>query len=130
MSHILVIDDEERHCRSLEEYLSQAGHRVSVAGSAEAGIELAESSSMDAILLDIRLPGMDGLTAISHLKKLAPGAPIIIMTAFGTLDTAVAAVSEGVFEYLVKPFTLTELKSVLNRALKPQEFASVNKEQS
>ncbi len=69
------------------------------------------------MLLHIRLPGLDGLAAIARLRAFAPAAPVIIMTAFGTLDTAAAAVREGVFEYLVKPFSLAELKAVLNRAL-------------
>ncbi|QDU61966.1 Transcriptional regulatory protein ZraR [Planctomycetes bacterium Pan216] len=116
MRHILVVDDEARHCDSLEDYLTQSGHRVSVAGSAERAFELAEASPVDAILLDVRLPGMDGISAIARLRQYAPESPIIIMTAFGTLDIAVSAVREGVFEYLVKPFTLKELKSVLGRA--------------
>lgn len=123
MSNILVIDDEARHCQSLQDYLTQAGHRVSTAGSGERGCELAKSSPFDAILLDIRLPGMDGLSAIPELKRFAPKAPIIIMTAFGTLDTAVKAVQAGVFEYLVKPFSLIELKAVLNRALALEDIS-------
>lgn len=121
--HILVIDDEARHCQSLEEYLVQTGHRVSIAGSAERGIELASEHRIDAILLDIRLPGMDGVSAISQLRNYAPETPIIIMTAFGTLDTAVAAQRERVFEYLIKPFSLQELKAVLRRAFDSQKMS-------
>lgn len=117
MAYILIVDDEVRHCQSLQEYLSHAGHQVRVAGSAERALELAAGGPIEAVLLDIRLPGMDGLTAIARLRALAPAAPVIIMTAFGTLDTAAAAVREGVFEYLVKPFSLAELKAVLGRAL-------------
>lgn len=124
MADILIVDDEVRHCQSLREYLTQAGHRVRVAGSAERALELAAEST-DAVLLDIRLPGMDGLTALARLRALAPAAPVIVMTAFGTLDTAVAAVREGVFEYLVKPFSLADLKAVLNRALQPPAEARV-----
>lgn len=116
MASILIVDDESRHCESLRTFLTQAGHTVFIAGSAERGLEIAEASPLDAILLDIRLPGLDGLSAISPLRDAAPGAPVIIMTAFGTLDTAATAVREGVFEYLVKPFSLKELKAVLSRA--------------
>ncbi|MFK7777739.1 MAG: sigma-54 dependent transcriptional regulator [Gimesia sp.] len=123
MSNILVIDDEARHCQSLQEYLTQVGHNISTAGSAERGCELAKSLPFNAILLDLRLPGMDGLSAIPELKRSAPEAPIIVMTAFGTLETAVKAVQQGVFEYLVKPFSLTELKVVLNRALALEELS-------
>lgn len=120
MADVLIVDDEPRHCQSLHEYLTGAGgHRVRVAGSAERAFELAAEGPVDLILLDIRLPGMDGLTALGRLRALAPDAPVVIMTAFGTLDTAAAAVRAGVFEYLVKPFSLAELKAVLARALAP-----------
>ncbi|QDT55759.1 Transcriptional regulatory protein ZraR [Caulifigura coniformis] len=124
MASILVIDDEVRHCESLRAFLEQAGHDVAVAGSAEHGLELAVDTPFDVILLDIRLPGIDGLTAISQFRASAPEVPIIVMTAFGTLDTAVAAVREGVFEYLVKPFSLKDLKSVLQRAFDSHRFQS------
>jgi len=117
MATVLVIDDETRHCQSLREFLSLAGHDVQVAGSAEHGLELAAVDPPDAILLDIRLPRMDGLSAIAELRKFASNAPIIIMTAFGTLETASAAVRERVFDYLIKPFSPQELKVVLNRAI-------------
>jgi len=120
MPQILVVDDEPRHCNSLREFLTQAGYQVHIAGSAEQACELAAGAPMNAILLDIRLPGMDGLSAVERLRQLAPDAPVIIMTAFGTLETASNAVKAGVFEYLVKPFSLKDLKSVLSRALEPK----------
>ncbi|WP_166831219.1 sigma-54-dependent transcriptional regulator [Thalassoroseus pseudoceratinae] len=116
MVMILVIDDETRHCDTLKEFLANAGHEVNVAGSAERGMELAAETTPDIVFLDIRLPRMDGLTAITELRKLSPDAPVIMMTAYGTLDTAAAAVQAGVFDYLVKPFSLEELKGVLHRA--------------
>ncbi|QDU61971.1 Transcriptional regulatory protein ZraR [Planctomycetes bacterium Pan216] len=125
MATILVIDDETRHCKSLRKFLAHAGHEVHVAGSAERGLELAEEVLPEVVLLDIRLPRMDGLTAIGRLREHAPEAPIIIMTAFGTLDTAAAAVEKGVFDYLVKPFSLEELKTVLNRAIDTSRIADL-----
>lgn len=120
MPQILVVDDESRHCNSLREFLTQAGYQVQIAGSAEQACEIAACESLSAVLLDIRLPGMDGLSAVQRLRSLAPEAPIIIMTAFGTLETAAGAVKAGVFEYLVKPFSLKDLKNVLARALAPK----------
>ncbi len=120
MADILIVDDEARHCQTLQEYLTHTGgHRVRVAGSAERAVDLAAGGPVDLVLLDVRLPGMDGLTAIARLRQLAPAAPVVVMTAFGTLDTAAAAIRQGVFEYLVKPFSLAELKAVLARALSP-----------
>jgi len=117
MAQILIVDDETRHCQSLREYLALDGHLAQVASSAEQAFEVMARTVPDAILLDIRLPGLDGLSAIQRLRQLAPAAPVVIMTAFGTLDTAASALRAGVFEYLVKPFSLDELNSVLTRAL-------------
>lgn len=121
MANILIIEDEVRHCESLQQYLSKAGHYVQIAGSAEHAWEVAATAPVDAVLLDVRLPGTDGLAAIPRLRESIGPVPIIVMTAFGTLDTAAAAVRAGVFEYLVKPFTLQDLKSVLARALDHQQ---------
>lgn len=117
MSHILIVDDEYRHCESLRACFAHADINSTVASSAEQALEVLKSTSTDAVLLDVRLPGMDGITAISKLRALAPNVPIIVMTAFGTLETAVNARQQNVFEYLIKPFTLRDLKAVVERAL-------------
>lgn len=124
MASILIIEDEVHHCESLRQYLSKGGHQVSVAGSAEQALELATGRTVDAVLLDVRLPGLDGLSAIPRLRERIGNAPIIVMTAFGTLDTAAAAVEAGVFEYLVKPFSLKDLKLVLGQALAREKSAA------
>ncbi len=116
MARMLIVDDEARHCRSLSEYFA-GEHVVEAAGSAERALELLSAAPADVILLDIRLPGMDGLTAIERFRRLAPSAPVIVMTAFGTIETAAEALRAGVFEYLVKPFPLDDLNNVLGRAL-------------
>lgn len=121
MARLLIVEDEVRHCESLRQYFSNAGHEVLVAGSAERAWEIVANQPCDAVLLDVRLPGMDGITSIKHLRELIGPVPIIVMTAFGTLDTASAAVRAGVFEYLVKPFSLQDLKSVLARALEHRD---------
>jgi two-component system nitrogen regulation response regulator GlnG len=113
---MLIVDDEVRHCRSLSEYFA-GEHSVEVAGSAERALEILRTGGVDLILLDIRLPGMDGLSAIERFRCDAPSAPIIIMTAFGTIETAAEALRAGVFEYLVKPFPLNDLNDVIARAL-------------
>ena len=117
MANILIIEDEVRHCESLRTYLTKLEHRVEIASSAELGCEIASNWAPDLILLDVRLPGIDGLSAVSRLRELVGEIPIVIMMAFGTLDIAAASVRAGVFEYLVKPFSLQELKSVLARSL-------------
>jgi len=117
MKHILIIDDEEAVCWALQRALTSEGHRVAVAASAEEGLALASDQKPDAIILDVRLPGVDGLTALGRLRELAPEAPIIVVTAFGNLTTAVKAVEGGAFDYLAKPFDLEQALDAVARAL-------------
>ncbi len=117
MSHVLIVDDEPGICWGFREFLSDEGHEVSVASSAEEAFALVETSTPDAIVLDVRLPGVDGLSAIGRLRAQTNDAPIIIITAFGNLETAVRAVREGAFDYLPKPFDLDRAAAVVERAL-------------
>jgi DNA-binding NtrC family response regulator len=122
MSRILIVDDEASICYAFREFLTDEGHHVVVAASAEEGLDLAERARPDAVVLDVRLPGMDGLSAIPRFRSLIGNAPIVVMTAFGNLDTAVRAIESGAFDYLVKPFDLDQAATVLSRALKaPRE---------
>jgi len=117
MSHVLVVDDESAICWSFRELLRDEGHEVTIASSAEEAIASAASQKPDAIVLDVRLPGTDGLSAMQELKVVSEAAPIIVMTAFGNLETAVRAVDAGAFEYLTKPFGLEEAAAAVRRAL-------------
>lgn len=117
MSKLLVVDDEQSICWGLSQLGKRIGHEVVSTSSAEKALELAEKQSPDVIVLDVRLPGMDGLTAIKHLRQLLGNVPVIVMTAYGDLETAVEAVRNGAFEYLVKPFTLEQAQQTLERAI-------------
>lgn len=117
MSHVLVVDDEESVCWALQTALTQEGHQVSVASSAEEALELASRQKLNAVILDVRLPGMNGLVALGKLRELTGDAPVIVATAFGNLDTAVRAVEGGAFDYLAKPFDLTQALDAVARAL-------------
>jgi two-component system nitrogen regulation response regulator GlnG len=117
MNRILIIDDEPAIGWSLRELLTEDGHAVEVASSAEAAIETCGRFAPEAMLVDVRLPGRDGLAALPDLRAAAPGAAIVVMTAFGDLDTAVRAVAAGAFDYLVKPFDLASVSRVVSRAL-------------
>jgi two-component system nitrogen regulation response regulator GlnG len=117
MKHILIVDDEESVCWALERALTREGHRAAVAASAEDAFALAEKQHFDAVLLDVRLPGMDGLAAMARLRELTHDAPVIVATAFGNLSTAVKAVEGGAFDYLAKPFDLGQALDVVARAL-------------
>lgn len=113
MAKFLVVDDEEAVCWALKRALAARGHAVRVASTAEAGLSAVRDDIPDALFLDVRLPGMDGLTALQHLRDI----PVIVMTAFGDLQTAVTAVQRGAFEYLTKPFDLDRALDAARRAL-------------
>jgi two-component system, NtrC family, nitrogen regulation response regulator GlnG len=115
--NVLVIDDEEAVCWALERALSREGHRVSVAASVEQAWSAVARQRPDVIVLDVRLPGVDGLTALGQFQHQLPGVPVIVITAFGNLDTAVRAVEGGAFDYLTKPFDLNQALETINRAL-------------
>jgi two-component system, NtrC family, nitrogen regulation response regulator GlnG len=117
VKHVLIVDDEEAVCWALQRALSREGHSVAVAASAEQAIRLAAQQRPDAVILDVRLPGMDGLTALGRLKEIAGDVPVIVITAFGNLPTAVKAVEAGAFDYLAKPFDLAAVLDAVNRAL-------------
>ncbi len=117
MKHILIVDDEEAVCWALRRALTREGHDVAVAASAEQGLALAAERRPDAVVLDVRLPGMDGLTALARLRTSAPDVPVLVVTAFGDLPTAVKAVEGGAFDYLTKPFDLVQALDAVRRAL-------------
>jgi two-component system nitrogen regulation response regulator GlnG len=117
MSNILVVDDEASICWAFREFLADEGHHVEIAATAEEGLRIAEHLALDAVVLDVRLPGMDGLTALRGFQERVGSAPIIVITAFGNLDTAVRAIAGGAFDYLVKPFDLDQAGALLERAL-------------
>lgn len=117
MKHVLIIDDEESVCWSLQRALNRDGCSVSVAATAEQGLALAAKQRPDAVIVDVRLPGMDGLEAVARLQELVPGVPAIVITAFGNLSTAVKAVEGGAFDYLTKPFDLSQALDAVRRAL-------------
>ena len=117
MSKLLVVDDEQSICWGLSKLGESIGHEVAVASSAEEALEAVESVRPDLIVLDVRLPGMDGLSAIEQFRQRIGQVPIIVITAYGDLETAVEAVRTGAFEYIVKPFDLDTLQLALTRAL-------------
>jgi two-component system nitrogen regulation response regulator GlnG len=121
VSHILVVDDEEAVCWALQRALEGEGHQVAVAPSAEEAFALAAQRRFDAVILDVRLPGLDGLSALGRLRELTGDAPVIVVTAFGNLSTAVRAVEGGAFDYLAKPFDLSQALDAVARALQRRD---------
>src|SRR5438874_146604 len=114
---VLIIDDEEPIAWALRRAFEREGYRVAVAATAEDGLAKARQHPPDVVFLDVRLPGMDGLTALGELKKVAPAAAVVVITAHGNLNTAVKAVEGGAFDYLAKPFELAQALDAARRAL-------------
>ncbi|WP_020475366.1 sigma-54-dependent transcriptional regulator [Zavarzinella formosa] len=114
---ILIVDDEQAISWSLRKAFERQGHRVGVAASAESALEQTPGLKPDVVILDVRLPGLDGLSVLAKLRELSNNAPIIVITAHGNLSTAVRAVEGGAFDYLAKPFDLAQIQAVVNRAL-------------
>lgn len=115
---VLIVDDEPAICWGFERLLREEGHRVCTASSAELGLELARKERPALIILDVRLPGMDGITALPKFLEVTGGAAVVVMTAFGDLDTAVAAVRQGASDYLVKPFRLDDAVRACQNAMR------------
>lgn len=116
MPKLLVVDDEQSICWGLGRLGEELGHRVTIASSAEEALDAVRREPPDVIVLDVRLPGMDGLAAMEHLREKAGNIPIIVITAYGDLHTAVAAVRNGAFDYIVKPFDSQRVRQALERA--------------
>lgn len=120
---VLIIDDEEPIAWALRRAFEREGFRAAVSGSAEDGLKKATAHAPDVVFLDVRLPGMDGLTALARLKEAAPAAAVVVITAHGNLDTAVKAVAGGAFDYLAKPFDLAHALDAARRAVGRREGA-------
>jgi len=117
MSRILIIDDEQAIGWSLRELLSDDGHTVEITADIDAAIEACRRFRPEAILLDVRLGKRDGLAALPDLRAVVGDVPVVVMTAFGDLDTAVRAVQAGAVDYLLKPFDLEKVSQVVARML-------------
>lgn len=117
MPKVLIIDDEQQIRRILAVMLAEHGFAVAEAESGEKGLEVCAAFEPDVALLDVNLPGMDGLATLRALLNLRPHLDCIMMTAYGTIRSAVEAMRIGAFDYLTKPFDNDELFLIINRAL-------------
>jgi two-component system nitrogen regulation response regulator GlnG len=115
---ILIIDDDAEIRYSLDRVLSTMGHRIISADSGESGIKTAQKENADLIFLDNRMEGISGIETLQHLRSAAPDSMVILMTAYGTTQTAIEAMKHGAFDYVLKPFDLIKLKDLVTRALK------------
>jgi DNA-binding NtrC family response regulator len=123
---ILVIEDEEKQRRVVGLHLASADYDVKAAGTAEEGWKLA--GDVDLILTDLKLPGMDGLALLEKLKAQNSHTPVIVMSAFSTVENAVEAMKRGAVDFLPKPFSLDHLSVVVEKALEVSKLRDENRE--
>jgi two-component system, NtrC family, response regulator PilR len=123
---ILVVDDEEIMREILEKLLTREGYHVRVASSGEEGLELAKSFPFDAVIIDVMMPGMDGLTLLEELKKFDEELPTLMVTAFASVETAIAAMKRGAFDYITKPFKNDEVLIVVRNAVERRQLVAEN----
>jgi two-component system response regulator PilR (NtrC family) len=124
---ILVIDDEEIMREILETLLSREGYDVRLATQAEEGLHLARSVPFDAAIVDVMMPGMDGISALDELKKIDEELPVLMITAFASVENAIAAMKRGAFDYITKPFKNDEVLVVLRNALAQRRLVAENR---
>ena len=113
---ILVVDDEPLALELIVEGLADRGYSIDVASSGTEAIAKAEETSYDVVITDLNMPGMDGMEVLDHFNENRPGTMVILLTAYGTIETAVQAVKRGAFDYLTKPAKLDEIMIILQRA--------------
>ena len=116
-ARILIADDEDSLRWVLEKGLRQAGYEVTSVKDGTAATRAAEAEAFDLIFLDVRMPGVDGLSALARIRELRADACVVVMTAHGTMETAIQAMQRGAYDYLTKPFDLDEVLLVAERAL-------------
>lgn len=125
MPTLLIIDDEPNVLYSLERVLGSESLEIVTAGCSSSGLEALERARPDAVLLDIQLPDVSGLETLERIHEKAPKLPVIIMTAHGTAETAIEALKRGAFDYVLKPWNLSELRELVEQALEAGRLRTV-----
>lgn len=124
---VIIIDDEEAQVQSLKSFLTKRGYTVFTASNGETAFKLAQDNTIDIVLTDFQMPGWDGLTVLKEMKNLNPEIDVVVMTAYGTIESAVQIMKAGAFDYLIKPIDLDELETILNRIKERKHLLSENK---
>jgi len=118
---MLIIDDEEAIRDSCSQVLKKDGYTVKTAKDGIEGLRLIKNKSFQVVFLDLRLPGIDGMEVLSRIKEENPETPVVIITAYASIESAVEAMKRGAFDYLAKPFSPEELRLITKKALKSRE---------
>jgi DNA-binding NtrC family response regulator len=123
---ILIVEDERSQRELLRDFLTKEGHCVAEAPNGEAAIDLVQAMSLDLALIDFRMPGKNGLEVLKEVKQLVPELDVIMLTAYGTIETAVNAMKAGAVDYIAKPIDLDELLLLIERAAERRTLVREN----
>src|SRR5512147_205201 len=123
---ILVADDEQSMREFLDIMLKKEGYKVSLASNGEEVSKLVENDLFDLVLLDIRMPKLDGISALKKIKANTPETVVIMITAYASADTAIKAMKEGAYDYITKPFKIEEIKLIIKNALEKKNLQKEN----
>ena len=127
METILIVDDEKNYLVVLEALLGPEGYEILTAGSAQDAIDLIRESDLDLIITDMKMPGTSGMELLEESKKIKPDLPVIMMTAYGTIEMAVEAMKKRAYDYITKPFQNEELKLTVKKALENYQLVKENR---
>jgi two-component system NtrC family response regulator len=127
METILIVDDEKNYLVVLEALLSSEGYEVMTAHNAQDALHLMQEADLDLIITDMKMPAMSGMQLLEESKKIKPEVPIIMMTAFGTIEMAVEAMKKQAYDYIAKPFKNEELKLTVKKALENYRLIKENR---
>jgi DNA-binding NtrC family response regulator len=125
---VLIVDDEKNMCRAISSALSKTACAIETCYTGFEALEKAQSNNYDLILLDYKMPGMDGLEVLKEIKALSPELIVIIMTAYATIDSAVQAMKMGAYDYVLKPFEAEEIRLYVDRALEYHRLLQENRD--
>jgi DNA-binding NtrC family response regulator len=125
---ILIVEDEPKMRRLLELQLAEEGFQARIAADAETGLQMLGKEPFDVVVTDLKLPGMSGLEFLQAVKRVNADLPVVIMTAFGTVESAVDAMKAGASDYVLKPFSLAELVLVIRKELASHELRQENRD--
>ncbi len=120
---VLVVDDDRSLADNLVEFLSKLGYRAQGAYSGEEALELFRREEYDLVVTDLMMPGMDGMELLEALKIIDDKAVVLVITGYGTIESAVEAIRRGAYDFIPKPFKLAELEVIVQRALERRELA-------
>ncbi len=117
METVLIVDDEKNYLVVLSAFLSEEGYETLTADSAQRALEIVETTDLDLVLTDMKMPTMDGIELLKRIKEKVPDLPVVIMTAYGTVEKAVGAMQLGAFNFILKPFQNETLKQIIHKAV-------------